>query len=78
MGIRVGLEMLAVLLILTPLVSKGMVMPKCEVVDQLMSAVLADVPGHDKLVAQSEFKTIFYPYSCLFHDTMRIKQRLLL
>lgn len=59
MGIRVELEMLAVLLLLTPLVSDGLVMPKCQVVDQLMSNIPADVPDHDNLVAKREFKTAY-------------------
>ncbi|MCI4393905.1 hypothetical protein PGIGA_G00162910 [Pangasianodon gigas] len=52
MGNRVDLEMLAVLLLLTPIVSDGLVVPKCQLVDQLMLTVPPDVPDRETQVAK--------------------------
>ncbi|KAK2818191.1 hypothetical protein Q7C36_022124 [Tachysurus vachellii] len=52
MGLRIELEMLAVLLLLTPLASDGLLVPKCYLVDQLMSAIPEDVMNREKLVAE--------------------------
>ncbi|XP_017312733.2 uncharacterized protein C6orf132 homolog [Ictalurus punctatus] len=52
MGIRIELEILAVLLLLTPIASDGSLMSKCELVNQLMSIVPADVTDRQNLVAK--------------------------
>ncbi|XP_060755556.1 uncharacterized protein LOC132866795 [Neoarius graeffei] len=44
--------MLALLLFLTPIVSHCLVIPKCQLVEQLMSTVPEDVPSHENLVAK--------------------------
>ncbi|XP_053471196.1 circumsporozoite protein-like [Ictalurus furcatus] len=52
MGIRIELEILAVLLLLTPIASDGSLMSKCELVNQLMSIIPADVTDRENLVAK--------------------------
>ncbi|KAF4075349.1 hypothetical protein AMELA_G00233640 [Ameiurus melas] len=52
MGIRIELEMLAVLLLLTPIVIDGLLTSKCELANQLMSAIPADVTDRENLVAK--------------------------
>lgn len=47
------------LLLLTPIMSDGLVMTKCQVVDQLMATVPIDVLDRDNLVAKREFKYIY-------------------
>lgn len=59
MGIRVELEMLAVLLFLTPVVIDGVVLTKCQLVKDLQSAVPPTMPDRDAVIAKSEFKIIF-------------------
>ncbi|KAI5625924.1 vegetative cell wall protein gp1-like [Silurus asotus] len=70
MAIRVELEMLAVLLLLTPIVTDGLVMDKCQLDGQLLSVLPPDVPDRDiqaaKLVCHAEQTSQF--------DTSLVKQ----
>ncbi|KAM9454866.1 uncharacterized protein Hap1MRO34_020655 [Clarias gariepinus] len=52
MGIRVELEMLAVLLFLTPVVIDGVVLTKCQLVKDLQSAVPPTMPDRDAVIAK--------------------------
>ncbi|KAK3511034.1 hypothetical protein QTP70_029222 [Hemibagrus guttatus] len=70
MGLRVELEMLAVLLLLTPLVSDGLVVPKCELMNLLMSTVPEDVVDREKLVAD----LVCHADMTSHFDTSRINQ----
>ncbi|XP_047658878.1 mucin-2 isoform X2 [Tachysurus fulvidraco] len=78
MGLRIELEMLAVLLLLIPIASDGLLVPKCYLVDQLMSAIPEDVMNREKLVAElvchvdmsSHFNT-----SCIIQGPSRVPPR---
>ncbi|KAG7316010.1 hypothetical protein KOW79_020876 [Hemibagrus wyckioides] len=70
MGLRVEVEMLAVLLLLTPLMSDGLVVPKCELMNLLMSAVPEDVVDREKLVAD----LVCHADMTSHFDTSRINQ----
>ncbi|KAF7689373.1 allergen Asp f 7 homolog [Silurus meridionalis] len=70
MAIRVELEMLAVLLLLTPIVTDGLVMDKCQLDGQLLSILPPDMPDRDvqaaKIVCHAEQTSQF--------DTSLVKQ----